>query len=64
MSKYFRYLPEVDYVNRLPDAKIGDYIKVKNLFKKGKLRDDIFQDLSFFTKYKIVGNDRPDNLSF
>ena len=64
MSKYFRYLPEVDYVNRLPDAKIGDYIKVKNLFKKGKLRDDIFQDLSFFTKYKIVGNDRPDNVAF
>ena len=64
MSKYFRYLPEVDYVNRLPDAKIGDYIKVKNLFKKGKLRDDIFQYLSFFTKYKIVGNDRPDNVAF
>ena len=64
MSKYFRYLPEVDYVNRLPDAKIGDYIKVKNLLKKGKLRDDIFQDLSFFTKYKIVGNDRPDNVAF
>lgn len=64
MSKYFRYLPEVDYVNRLPDASIGDFIKVKNLFKKGKIRDDIFQNLSFFTKYKIVGNDRPDNVAF
>jgi len=64
MAKYFSYLPEVDYVNRLPDAKIGDFIKVKNLFKKGKIRDDIFQDLSFFTKYKIVGNDRPDNVAF
>jgi hypothetical protein len=64
MAKYFRYLPEVDYVNRLPDAKIGDFIKVKNLFKKGKIREDIFQDLSFFTKYKIEGNDRPDNVAF
>ena len=64
MAKYFRYLPEVDYVNRLPDAKIGDYIKVRNLFKKGKIREDIFQDLSFFTKYKIEGDDRPDNVAF
>ena len=54
MSNYFNRLPDFDYVSRLPDAKISDYIRVKNLFKKGKLRDDIFQDLTFFTKYEIV----------
>jgi hypothetical protein len=64
MSNYFNRLPDFDYVSRLPDAKISDYIRVKNLFKKGKLRDDIFQDLTFFTKYEIVGNDRPDNVAF
>ena len=64
MSNYFNRLPDFDYVSRLPDAKISDYIRVKNLFKKGKLRDDIFQDLTFFTKYQIVGNDRPDNVAF
>jgi Base plate wedge protein 53 len=64
MANYFSYLPEVDYVSRLPDAKIGDYIEVKNLFKKGKIRPDIFQDLSFFTKYKIQGDDRPDNVAY
>lgn len=64
MAKYFRYLPEVDYVNRLPNARIGDFIKVKNLFKRGKIREDIFQDLAFFTKYKIEGNDRPDNVAY
>ena len=64
MSNYFRQLPDLNYVSRLPNAKISDYIKVKNLFKKGKLREDIFQNVSFFTKYKIKGDDRPDNVAF
>tara|TARA_R100001460_G_scaffold14004_2_gene31516 strand:+ start:2499 stop:3164 length:666 start_codon:yes stop_codon:yes gene_type:complete len=64
MSNYFSRLPDFEYVSRLPDAKISDYIRVKNLFKKGVLREDIFQDLAFFTKYDIKGNDRPDNVSF
>ena len=64
MSNYFRRLPDFEYVSRLPDARIGDYVRVKNLFKKGKIREDIFEDLAFFTKYKIVGDDRPDNVAF
>jgi len=64
MSNYFKKLPNFDYVSRLPNAKIGDYMPVKNLFKKGLLREDIFQDLSVFTKYKIKGDDRPDNVAF
>lgn len=64
MSSYFQRVPDFNYVSRLPDSKIGDYVRVKNLFKKGKLREDIFQNLAFFEKYKIVGNDRPDNVAF
>ena len=64
MSNYFRQVPEFEYVSRLPGANIGDYIRVKNLFKKGKIREDIFENLSFFEKYKIIGNDRPDNVAF
>jgi len=64
MSNYFRQLPDINYVSRLPDAKISDYIKVKNLFKKGALREDIFQNVSFFTKYKVTGDKRPDNVAF
>jgi len=63
MSNYFKQVPDFDYVSRLPDAKISDYITVKNLFKRGKLADDIFQDLTVFTKYEIRGDDRPDNVS-
>jgi len=64
MPNYFGYIPDFEYVSRLPDAQISDYITVKNLFKKGKLREDIFQDLTFFTKYQIQGNDRPDNVAY
>ena len=31
---------------------------------RGKLREDIFQDASVFTKYKIKGDDRPDNVAY
>ena len=64
MSNYFKQLPDFEYVSRLPDAKKSDYITVKNLFKRGKLATDIFQNLAFFTKYEIEGDDRPDNVSY
>ena len=63
MSNYFRQLPDFEYVSRLPDARISDYIPVKNLFKKGKLREDIIEQAAVFTKYKIKGDDRPDNVA-
>ena len=64
-KKYFRQVPNFDYVSRLADSKnISDYIQVKNLFKRAKLRPDIWADLSKFTKYKIVGDERPDQVAF
>ena len=63
MSSYFSEVPNFEYVSRLPDAKISDYITVKNFFKRGFLREDIFQNLTFFTKYQIQGSDRPDNVA-
>ena len=64
MSNYFSKVPDFEYVSRLPNANISDYINVKNLFKRVNLRQDIYQDLSFFTKYEIKGDDRPDNVAF
>jgi hypothetical protein len=63
-NQYFRKVPNFEYANRLPNSKIGDYIQVKNFFKKGKLRSDIIDNLVFFDRYKIIGNDRPDNVAF
>ena len=64
MSNYFSKVPNLEYVSRLPDSRIGDYIKVKNLFKGVRIREDILQDLTVFEKYQIVGDDRPDNVAF
>ncbi len=63
MSSYFNLIPNFDYVSRLPDAKISDYIRVKNFFRRASLREDIYQNLTFFTKYPIEGDDRPDNVA-
>ena len=63
MSNYFNLIPDFEYVSRLPDAKISDYITVKNLFKRVFLREDIYQNLTFFKKYSVVGDDRPDNVA-
>jgi len=64
-KKYFRYIPDFDYVSRLPKAQnISDYIRVKNLFKRTKISEVIFNDLTFFTKYQIISDERPDNVAF
>ena len=63
-KNYFSQLPDFEYVSRTDDGKrISDYTKVKNLFKRGKLREDIFQNTTFFQKYQIEGDDRPDNVA-
>ena len=64
MSNYFSQLPDFEYVSRLPDSKISDYNPVKNFFMRGKLREDIFQNVAVFTKYEVRGDDRPDNVAF
>ena len=64
-NSYFKQVPNFEYVNRTKGSTdISNYINVKNLFKRGKIRPDIFGNLSFFTKYKIVGDERPDNIAF
>lgn len=60
---YFNYIPDFNYVDRNPNAKLGDRVKVKNLFRRIKLREDIFQDTTVFEKYQIRGDDRPDNIA-
>jgi hypothetical protein len=64
MSNYFNKVPNFDYISRLPNAKLSDYVRVKNLFKRAKLREDIFKELAFFERYTIEGDDRPDNVAF
>jgi hypothetical protein len=61
---YFRQVPNFEYISRNSGEKyISEYVPVKNLFKRGKLREDIFGNLSFFEKYSILGDERPDNVA-
>ena len=64
-NRYFRNIPDFEYVNRTKDGQfISNYTQVKNFFKKGRIREDLFQDLTVFEKYSIKGDDRPDNVAF
>lgn len=63
-QSYFRNLPSFEYVSRNSGRRnLSDYTEVKNLFIRGKIRDDIFKNLKYFTKYDIIGDERPDNVA-
>ena len=63
-KNYFRNIPDFEYVNRTKDGKfISNYTQVKNFFKRGKIREDLFSDLTVFEKYSVKGDDRPDNVA-
>lgn len=64
MPAYFRQIPEIQYPSRDSESQISDYVTLKNLFKRGIIREDIFNNLVFFEKYQIKGDDRPDNVAY
>ena len=41
----------------------NDFVTAKNIFKRGKIRDDFFENATAFSKYAIQGDDRPDNVA-
>ena len=64
MSNYFRRLPNLDYPSLLKDRESNtDFIQTKNLFRRTKIREDLFANFMQFDKYEIVGDERPDNVS-
>lgn len=63
-NPYFDNLPEFLYVNRTKEGRNNnDFSVVKNIFKRAKLREDIFQNITFFNKFIVNGDDRPDNVA-
>lgn len=61
---YFRELPDLEYQSFLSDRqRSNDYLRVKNLFRRAKLRDDISNVLTVFDKYQIPDGYRPDNVA-
>jgi len=65
MSNYFKQLPNFDYISRINERKSNrDYLEVKNLFRRPVIREDIFTNFMSFTKYKIEGDERPDQVAY
>jgi len=61
---YFRELPEVEYQSFLSDSNSSqNYLRVKNLFRRNKLRDDLQNVFTLFNKYEIVDGARPDTIA-
>jgi hypothetical protein len=61
---YFRELPNLEYQSFLSDRKASnEYLLVKNLFRRVKLRDDLQNVLTIFDKYQIRDGARPDTVA-
>ena len=61
---YFRELPNLRYPSFLKEKKSSlDYIEVKNLFRRIKLRDDLQSNFTIFNKYEIEEGMRPDTVA-
>jgi hypothetical protein len=58
---YFRELPNLEYQSFLSDSKSSDqYLLVKNLFRRVKLRDDLKNIFTIFDRYEIPDGSRPE----
>ena len=61
---YFKELPNLQYQSFLTKNESSiDYIKVKNIFRRVKLRDDLQNVFTMFDKYEIPEGFRPENVA-
>ena len=64
MSQYFRKLPNLNYPSLLKTRESNtDFVQTKNLFRRVKVREDLFANFMQFDKYEIIGDERPDNVA-
>ena len=64
-NSYFRQLPNLDYPSLRNDRNSAyDYQVVKNIFKRAVIRDDVFDEITAFTKYSVQGDERPDQVAY
>ena len=61
---YFRELPDLRYPSFLSDKMSSlDYVEVKNIFRRAKLRDDLQNNFTVFDKFEIPMGARPDTVA-
>ena len=61
---YFRELPNIFYQSQSKDRNSSnDYVLIKNIFRRTKLRDDLQNVVTLFNKYQISPGERPDTIA-
>ena len=61
---YFDLFPDVELPSFSDKRRSSfDYIKLKNLFKRGRVRDDIYGNVTAFSKYLVLDGERPDSVA-
>lgn len=61
---YFNEIPNLEVISRFLNADNNEeYIKIKNLWRRAKLRDDIANAVTAFNYYQIKDNERPDQIA-
>ena len=61
---YFKHFPNIFYSSPLSHKNSsGDYINIKNIFRRTKLKDYLAGNVSLFNKYIIEDGDRPDTIA-
>ena len=61
---FFRELPNIEYLSVLSDRDSSlDYIKVKNLFRRVKVRDDLKKYFTIFDRITVKDGARPDQIA-
>lgn len=61
---YFRELPDLEYQSPLTDrVSSTQYVRVKNIFRRLKIRDDLKNVFVLFNKYTIPEGARPDTVA-
>ena len=64
MQGYFTYLPDLNYVSRSPDRNSNEeYIPVKNIFRRAKIRDDMMSIVTSFEDFTVIGDGRPEQVA-
>ena len=61
---YFRELPIIEYQSPSSTRSSSDeYVQVKNLFRRVKLRDDLKSNITFLRNYYVRDGFRPDQVA-
>lgn len=64
MANYFSYIPNIKVGVPEANSSLKNYVEVKNIFRRVKVRAEALRNITYFEKYSIPGDDKPYNVSY